>query len=1060
MPGLSPNAPLRGPVNGDRQQGVVLLALLLVVLVGSSYVLLGKLNRLAQDTARDVQTQKVLKQAKKALIDYAVNYPELHEDSDRIPGPGYLPCPDQDPGADLDPDAGETDFDEDMVGQTNCTESTGTTVGRLPTRDLGLDNLVDAAGERLWYAVAQEYKHNQTSDHVLNSETPASLRLDGDDEQIVAVIIAPGAPIAGQDGRDEALADLYVDNGTPATDWYQEVSEYLEDDNATNGDGAYVSAPTATGSPTQCTDNSLDDDEIESQCFNDQVVTITRAELMSAVEARVANDVRAALESWRNDVGGGAYPWLQPYVDPRRDGRYGASLGGYGLSGRDNRDESDSGSLILQDSYADFVTAGVAAGDRVWNVSDGSFGTVASLTTTTVTVSALEGGTADVFDTDDIYYIEAAALNLGTFAGVAEAASGGTMLDADADLESMGVVPGDVIDNLTDGTSGSVVSTDGDEVTLDSGSGVQFDSGDSWRVRSAFGAVSAAGTTTLVDAAVDFTALGVTAGDLVRNLTDGSQGVVATVGVPDDQTLTVTSLYGGTDNTFAANDSYALVRHLPASGTRYGLLPVHEMGKPFSTDFSIKWSLTSANGNTISPTALADLPTGSANTYYSGIRNWIQQSTLYSDATGSDDTYPDAVSLDTDLACIWVGAGIAHCSGKYTDSAFLTARVESVSLSGSIYTITDTGTRFNRAGVRPGAKVRNLTQSLDGVVHAASSLTQNNVNVVAVDDGGTPFTAVEGDIIRIWVAAKRTPVSGSWTADAYSVANQVCATGADFWSFVGAGDAIRLNSSTWGNPVGLITGVPSADCVSYTDLQGGTTTSIAVGDSFRILYDYVETRKWEVKVRMAGTAVASSPAAGYRERSVCQGFGSDCATQNADPLYVADNTNPVVTFSDYDAADNLLGTASVTIPAGGAAQGSLVVSGIDLLMDVDEDDSEIADSDDGNLPRWFLRNRWHEYLFVSYANALTPTEVALNLSSDCVAGTDCLTEEVPVGVARNDRKAVVVAAGAELDSQNRGNGTFVSYFEDENADADTGDPSFERADTDSTFNDQLSAVTP
>jgi len=1060
-----------------RQRGVVLLALILVVLAGSSYVLLGKLNERAQAYARDVQTQTALKQAKQALIQYAVSYPELHEDSGRIPGPGYLPCPDQDPGphSNSDPHANpgpDPAHVEDMVGQTNCAESTGTTVGLLPTRDLGLDNLVDAAGERLWYTVAQEFKQNQNATHVLNSETPASLRVDGADEEIVAIVIAPGAPVGEQDGRGEAVQELYADPN-PTKSWHEVVAEYLEDENATNGDGAFVTGSTVADSPPQCTDGSLDDEEVELQCFNDSLITITRRELMAAVEARVANDARAALDGYRT-LAGGAFPWLVPFTDPKRDGRLGVSQGGYGLSGRHT--SSTSSSTLLTDANADFVSAGVGVGDRLWNVTDGSYGTVAAVTATTLTVTGLAGGTANNFTEDDIYYVEAAALATGVlFDGSAGAGSGGTTLEAAADLEAFGVVAGDVVDEIDTVTknviaSGRVVSVDGVDVELDPDSSVDFQPGDAYRVRSAIGVASAASAAnSLEDVDVNFTAAGVAAGDLVRNLTDGSQGMVATVGIPDDNTLTVASLYGGTDNDFDVGDSYALVRHLPESGTRYGLLPVHEYGKPFLTEFSVQWSLTNANGITVLPWVLAtDMPADTATTYFNAVKNWIQGSANYSDSTGTDTSYPDAVTADSNVACIWAGLNIAHCSGKYVDTAFLTATAETVSLSGSIYTLTDTGTRFNYAGVRPGAKIRNVSQGLDGIVYNATNTTttRNQVQAVAVDNGGTPFTATTGDEIRVWVATKRTPATGSHVADGATGANQVCTAGANFWSFVGAGDTIRLNSTTYGNPVGLITGAPTADCVTYTDLQGGSATSISLGQGYRIQYDFVEERQWQFRVQMAGTSVIAEPSAtaGVMQRSVCRGFGSTCASQSAAAVYVADNTNPVIQFTDVDSGGNQLGTASLTVPAAGAALGSLLVSGLNLDMVADTD----VDTDDGNLPRWFLQNRWQEYVFASYADALNPTQIAANPSGDCVAGTDCLSVEVqvPLGAVHNDRRAVVLIAGAELSSQDRSaSGAAVSdYFEDENAEADTDTTLpysvFDRADVDDTFNDQLSAVTP
>ena len=1012
------------------QQGVVLLALILVVLVGSSAVLLGKLNERAQDLARQVQTQAALRDARNALIRFAVTYPETQDKPDR--SPGYLPCPDQ---------------DDDGSAESNCADTTGSTLGLLPVRDLGIDALLDSSGGRIWYAVSDEFKNNQPATHVLNSDTRATLSVDGADD-VVAVLIAAGTPVNGQAGRGTAATEVAANS----KDWYEVADEFLEDGNPTSTDEAYVTGSTVAGSAPECTDGSLDEDQIEEQCFNDQLVTITRGELMAAVEARVANDVRAALAGYRNEAGG-AFPWLAPFADPKRGGRHGASIGGYGLSGQHT--SATTNSVVLTDANADFVLSGVAAGDLIWNVTDGSHATISAVTATTVTVSALTGGASDAFAEDDVYYIEAAAPALaGLFTGAAGGASGGTTLDAGVDLEQFGVVPGDIVDNITDGTSGDVIAVDGNEVQVDTGSGVVFDAGDTWRIRGAIGLASAGSTgTTLEDADVDFVTQGVQADDWVRNITDGSQGVVLTVGVPNNQTLTVTSLYGGTNNVFAAGDSYALVGQRPTTSTRFGLLPVHEFGKPFETEFSAQWSLLSANGNTVSVTAA-----GAATTYTTAITNWIQQSTLYSDSTGVDASYPDAVTVSSDIACVWAGLNIAHCSGKFVDGEFLTAATESVSLSGSIYYITDTGTRFNYAGVRPGAKIRNLDQpSVDeGIVYSASSLTQNLVRVVAVN-GGTPFTVADGNRIQLLVASKRTPATGGYTADGATAPNQACSTGANFWSFVGAGDTIRLNSTTYGNPIGLITGAPSADCVTYTDLQGGSATSIAIGQSFRILYDFVEERQWEFKVRMAGTPTLGNVAAGVRQRNICQGYDSDCATMSAASLHVADNTSPVISFTDYDSSANVLGTASVTVPAAGAAQGSLLVEGMDLLFAQDAEDA----TDDGFLPRWFIRNRWHEYIFVSYAEGFSPDQAA-----DCTAGTDCLTVTIPSVTVQDNRHAVAIVAGAELAGQDRATLPVVlsDYFEDENSDPDTSAVfehiDFDRADTDDTFNDQLSAVIP
>lgn len=58
------------------QTGAVLLALLLVVIVGSSFFLATKLNLNLARTQQDEQTGIALNAAKNALIGYAVSYPD------------------------------------------------------------------------------------------------------------------------------------------------------------------------------------------------------------------------------------------------------------------------------------------------------------------------------------------------------------------------------------------------------------------------------------------------------------------------------------------------------------------------------------------------------------------------------------------------------------------------------------------------------------------------------------------------------------------------------------------------------------------------------------------------------------------------------------------------------------------------------------------------------------------------------------------------------------------------------------------------------------------------
>jgi len=177
----------------SKQSGAVLLVLMLVLIVGSSYMLVTSLNANVVTQIDSEETYSVLNQAKQALIAYALTVPERSA-AVILPGPGYLPCPD-------------TDND----GNANCGVAT---VGRLPYGTLGEAALVDDSGASLWYALDVNYMDIGAPFTPLNSETVGQLSIDGQGD-IVAVIIAPGNSLTGQQ------RELAVNN----------IANYLENDN-------------------------------------------------------------------------------------------------------------------------------------------------------------------------------------------------------------------------------------------------------------------------------------------------------------------------------------------------------------------------------------------------------------------------------------------------------------------------------------------------------------------------------------------------------------------------------------------------------------------------------------------------------------------------------------------------------------------------------------------------------------------------------------------------------------------------------------------------------------
>src|SRR5690606_23241172 len=92
----------------------------------------------------------------------------------------------------------------------SCSKTGGTTLGRLPWKTLGLPDLRDGDGERLWYAVSENFKNNPRSNcdfpgqpTCLNSNTRGTITVynrygkaihDATMQTgAIAVIIAPGA---------------------------------------------------------------------------------------------------------------------------------------------------------------------------------------------------------------------------------------------------------------------------------------------------------------------------------------------------------------------------------------------------------------------------------------------------------------------------------------------------------------------------------------------------------------------------------------------------------------------------------------------------------------------------------------------------------------------------------------------------------------------------------------------------------------------------------------------------------------------------------------------------
>ncbi|MCC7486832.1 MAG: hypothetical protein IT529_17810 [Burkholderiales bacterium] len=258
-----------------RQRGQAMLLTVLLLAVGGAAAIYTLATPAALSVDADRRTAAALALARDALIGYAAR------DANR---PGSLPCPDTD-------DDGSTEIFAGM----ECASYTG----RLPWRTLGLPDLRDGYGERLWYSVSREFARNPACGAAcpLNSDTAGELTVQGlaPVANAIAVVLAPGVAVSPQERSALASGPCPTTGATVVNSLC--AANYLEDENA-NGvppaDGLFVTA----GS---------------SAVFNDQLLAITSDALFHVVNTRVAKEVRKALTDYRNAYG--HYPRANRYDD-------------------------------------------------------------------------------------------------------------------------------------------------------------------------------------------------------------------------------------------------------------------------------------------------------------------------------------------------------------------------------------------------------------------------------------------------------------------------------------------------------------------------------------------------------------------------------------------------------------------------------------------------------------------------------------------------------------------------------------------------------------------------
>jgi len=233
-----------------RQAGYAALVLVAILGLAAITLFVTSLNSTAISNEQNRKTTVALALAKQALIARAATDQSL---------PGSLPCPDlitNIPGTNV-----PNDGIADLFAGPNCPSY----IGRLPWRTLGLPDLRDANGDRLWYVLSPNFR-DYAATVSINNTTTSLITVSGltPANNVAAIIFSPGTALPGQ-ARDSAANQNIVSN-------------YLDGVNAAGGPG-YIS-------------------QAASANFNDRLAIITVADLMTVVQKRVASEISAALNSY------------------------------------------------------------------------------------------------------------------------------------------------------------------------------------------------------------------------------------------------------------------------------------------------------------------------------------------------------------------------------------------------------------------------------------------------------------------------------------------------------------------------------------------------------------------------------------------------------------------------------------------------------------------------------------------------------------------------------------------------------------------------------------------
>jgi hypothetical protein len=271
-----------------------------------AYVLTSRLNAASRFVGIDRDNNaQVLSRAKQALISWmAVNAATDNN-------PGRLPCPQA---------WGDVGTANEGRAAGNCSAPAA---GWLPWRTLGMDRPLDSSGNQIWYVVSPGW-HLPSAGATLsiNSDSAGQLTVSG--QPAVALLIAPGPALAITPNANQIAAGCVARNqsqvlalpGTPP-----DPLDFLECQNGSTADTVFAAS---------VVDNAV------SPVFNDQVLAITAADIMPALEAAIAERMQREIAPVLRTVytsseysgipsSSPMYPYAVPFSNPGTSNFQGAA---------------------------------------------------------------------------------------------------------------------------------------------------------------------------------------------------------------------------------------------------------------------------------------------------------------------------------------------------------------------------------------------------------------------------------------------------------------------------------------------------------------------------------------------------------------------------------------------------------------------------------------------------------------------------------------------------------------------------------------------------------------